>query len=365
MQKLKDIASYLESIAPLAYQESYDNSGLITGNGNEVVKGLLVSLDCTEKVVDEAIQNNCNMIVAHHPIVFKGLKRFTGNNYVERTIIKAIKNDIAIYAIHTNLDNVNTGVSRKIADILELINSKTLSPKSGILSKLVAFVPESHTNKILKALHSAGAGNIGDYSNCSFTVNGKGTFIPNDEAEPFVGNANVKEEVNEDRVEVIFPSYLQNGIVNSLKEAHPYQEVAYYITELSNLNQEVGSGIIGELEQPMKKADFLSYLKKKMNLNTIRYTNFDGDTVQRIAICGGAGSFLLPQAKKAEADVFITGDFKYHEFFDAENEIMICDIGHYESEVFTKDLIIELLNKKFTTFAICLSEVNTNPISYF
>lgn len=369
MQKIKDITSYLESIAPLSYQESYDNSGLIIGNQNIEVKGILISLDCTEEIVEEAIQRGCNFIIAHHPIVFKGLKRFTGNNYIERTVIKAIKNDIAIYAIHTNLDNIIDGVSRKIANKLDLVNPKILSPKAELLHKLVVFVPQKHTDQVKRALYDAGAGNIGNYSNCSFSVSGTGSFKPNQEAKPFVGSAKMEENVNEDRIEVIFPSYLQHKIITALNQSHPYEEVAHYISTLQNYNQEVGSGIVAELEKPMDNKVFLKYLKTKMNLNvirhTIRHTTISNRSVKTIAICGGSGSFLLPKAKLAKADVFITADFKYHEFFDAEDELMICDIGHYESEVFTKDLIYDILIKKFPTFALCLSEVNTNPISYF
>ena len=364
MYKIKDTTAYLESIAPRAYQESYDNSGLITGNPNDQIKGVLISLDCTEDIVEEAIAKDCNLIIAHHPIIFKGLKTFTGKNYVERTVINAIKNDIAIYAIHTNLDNIAGGVSYKIAEKLELENVRILAPQKSTLSKLVAFVPTANTSEVLEALYNAGAGEIGDYSNCSFTVNGQGTFKPNEKANPHIGSANNQEVVKEDRIELIFPTYLTSSIVNALKKAHPYEEVAHYITSLENANHEVGSGIVADLQSPLEPEAFLQHLKDKMNLKVIRHTTLT-KKVKCVAICGGAGSFLLSQAKRAGADAFVTGDFKYHEFFDAENQLMICDIGHYESEVFTKDLINELLNKKFNTFAICLSEVNTNPISYF
>ncbi|MDH5475979.1 MAG: Nif3-like dinuclear metal center hexameric protein, partial [Cyclobacteriaceae bacterium] len=253
----------------------------------------------------------------------------------------------------------------KIADKLKLVNPKILSPKTELLQKLVVFVPQNHSNKVKQALYDAGAGNIGNYSNCSFSVSGTGTFKPNDKANPFIGSAEVEENVNEDRIEVVFPSHIQHKIISALNQSHPYEEVAHYITTLQNYNQEVGSGIVAELEKPMNNEAFLKYLKDKMNLNVIRHTTTSNNTVKTIAICGGAGSFLLSNAKRAKADVFITADFKYHEFFDAENELMICDIGHYESEVFTKDLIYDILIKKFTTFALCLSEVNTNPISYF
>ena len=364
MQKIKDIIAYLEGIAPLSYQESYDNSGLIVGNSNTEVTGVLITLDSTEAVIEEAITKKCNLVIAHHPIVFKGLKKLTGKNYVERTVLQAIKNDIAIYAIHTNLDNIINGVNQKIAQKLNLGSPGILAPKQSLLSKLTVFVPKKNTAEVLNAIHKAGAGNIGNYQNCSFTVNGTGAFIPNDLANPHIGRANSLEEVNEDRIEVILPSHLEKSVSSAMINAHPYEEVAHFITPLHNLNQEVGSGMIGELEQEMSGEDFLKFLKKSMSLNIIRHTAIP-KKVKRIAICGGAGSFLLGPAIRNNADVFITGDFKYHEFFDADNHLMICDIGHYESEVYTKELIYELLNENFSTFALNLSEVNTNPISYF
>ena len=365
MHKIKDIITYLEGIAPSAYQESYDNSGLITGDSQTEVTGVLITLDSTEAVIDEAISKKCNLVIAHHPIIFKGLKQITGKNYVERTIIKAIKNDIAIYAIHTNLDNVINGVNRKIADKLELQNLKILQPKNSILTKLVTYSPKANTQSILVALHKAGAGNIGNYDQCSFTVEGSGTFRPNEQSTPHIGKKGKTESVTEDRIEVILPTHLQHQILSALKDAHPYEEVAYYLSEIVNKNQEVGAGIIGELSSPMSAVAFLNHLKDKMQLNTIRHTTPVHDEIKRIAICGGAGSFLLPRAIGSKADVFVTGDFKYHEFFDAENHLMIADIGHYESEVFTKELIYDKLSEKFASFALNLSEINTNPISFF
>jgi len=326
---------------------------------------VLITLDSTEAVIDEAISKNCNLVIAHHPIVFKGLRRLTGKNYVERTIIKAIKNNIAIYAIHTNLDNVINGVNRRIANKLGLQNLKILQPKTSTLTKLVTYSPKANTQAVLAALHKAGAGNIGHYDQCSFTVEGAGTFRPNEHAAPHIGKRGKSESVTEDRIEVILPTHLQHQILAALKDAHPYEEVSYYLSEISNKNQEVGAGIVGELSSPMRADDFLKYLKDKMELHTIRHTNPIHDKIQKIAICGGAGSFLLPSAIGSKADVFVTGDFKYHEFFDAENHLMIADIGHYESEVFTKELIYDILSEKFASFALNLSEINTNPISYF
>ncbi|MEQ9288083.1 MAG: Nif3-like dinuclear metal center hexameric protein [Cyclobacteriaceae bacterium] len=363
--KIKEIINTLETWAPPSYQEKYDNARLITGNPNDELKGVLITLDCIEDVVQEAIEKNCNLIVAHHPIVFGGLKSLTGKTYVGRTVIRAIKNDIAIYAIHTNLDNVYNGVNKKIADIIGLTNLKVLSSKPSTLSKLVTFIPQENTQQILDQLYATGAGEIGNYDHCSFTTQGTGTFRPNPQANPHIGQSGQEENVQEQRIELMFPTHLQGRVVNALKSAHPYEEVAYYVTPLSNTNQEVGAGLVGVLKAEMDIVDFMRFIKKEFNLHTIRHTKTHKSKVQKIAVCGGAGSFLLPNARNAKADVYITADYKYHEFFDAEDCITILDIGHYESEVFTKELIYDYLKEKFANIALNLSEVVTNPINYF
>ncbi|RYU92959.1 Nif3-like dinuclear metal center hexameric protein [Emticicia agri] len=363
---IRDVTAYLEKLAPLSYQESYDNAGLLVGNPNEIITGILVSLDSTEDVVEEAIQKGCNLIVAHHPIVFKGLKKITGKNYVERTIIKAIKNDIAIYATHTNLDNVVNGVSFKIAQLLGLQQVRILTPKSDLLMKLVVFVPVEHTGQLLDALYAAGAGEIGNYSQCSFRVEGKGTFKPNAQANPTIGQSGgAMEEVEENRIEVIFPAYLKNPILAAMRQGHVYEEVAHYLTLLDNENQEVGSGAVGILPQEMTETEFLAHLKQKMQVSVIRHTSLLNKPIRKVAVCGGAGSFLSGDAIRAGADIFVTADYKYHEFFDAENRIIIADIGHYESEQFTKELLKDYICKKFTNFAVHLSETPTNPVKYY
>jgi dinuclear metal center YbgI/SA1388 family protein len=323
-----------------------------------------VTLDCTEEVVQEAIDANANLIVAHHPIIFKGLRKITGGNYVERTIISAIKNDIAIYAIHTNLDNVYNGVNRKICEKIGLDNLAILAPKAGTLSKLVTFVPKAHTDQVLTALHHAGAGQVGNYQNCSFSVAGTGTFRPGIDANPTIGETGKQEYVEENRIEVVLPTHLEKGMIQALKKAHPYEEVAYYLTGLHNDNQDVGAGMVGELSEAQEPKEFLDRLKKCMDLRVVRHTRLVDKPVKKVAVCGGAGSFLLSQAIQSGAQVFISSDFKYHEFFDAENRIIIADIGHYESEVYTKEWLKEVLTKKFATFAINFSQTVTNPISY-
>lgn len=362
--KIKDVTRFLESLAPRSYQESYDNSGLLTGNPSHEVKGILTALDCTEAVVDEAVSTKANLIVSHHPILFKGVKKLTGSNYVERVIIKAIKNDIAIYAIHTNLDNVHTGVNRKLAERVGLTNLKILAPKKGTLSKLVTFIPKENADAVLSALHDAGAGQIGHYKNCSFRVEGTGTFMPDETARPHIGTSLSQEYVQEVRAEVIFPTEATSFIMQALKRAHPYEEIAHYLTALDNENQEVGSGMIGDLHPGQEPLNFLKGLKDRMQLDVIRHTKIVDTEINRVAVCGGAGSFLLGHAIEAGAQIFITADYKYHDFFDADGRIIVADIGHYESEVATKELLVEVLTKKFNTFAINFSKTVTNPISY-
>jgi len=363
--KIKEITNYLESVAPLHYQESYDNAGLLVGDANREIDAALITLDCTEEVVEEAIENNCNLIIAHHPIIFSGLKKITGQNYVERTIIKAIKNDIAIYAIHTNLDNIKTGVSAKIAEILGVENCKILSPKKDLLRQLAVYCPVSDTEKVKEALFQAGAGDIGNYDECSFSTKGEGTFRANEGCDPHIGNIGERHTEKEEKIEVIFLKYKENTIISALKQAHPYEQVAYQIYILDNIYENVGAGIVGELAQKVDTNRFLEMLKTKMQTDCIRHTKLVKNQIKRVAICGGSGSFLLSNAICEKADIFITADFKYHEFFDGENDIIIADIGHFESEQFTKDLIYDLLSKKFSKFAVRLSKVNTNPINYF
>ena len=365
MTFIKEILAELEKLAPLPYQEDYDNAGLLVGSPETEVTGILFTLDITEDIVDEAIHKHCNLIVAHHPVIFKGLKKLNGKNYVERTVIKAIKNDIALYATHTNLDHVVGGVNWQIAKRLGLQNIKVLAPKKQVLTKLAFFCPIENTMNILEALFEAGAGEIGEYRNCSFRSEGSGTFLPGENANPVIGARGDLETVREHRVEVMLPSHLQARVLSALRRTHPYEEVAYYMSALENENQEVGAGAVGELPEAMDTADFLAYLKGNMEASVIKHTEPTGRKIRRVAVCGGAGSFLLRNAISAAADVYVTADYKYHEFFDAEGRIMICDIGHYESEVFTKNLLHDYISGKFSNFALCLSEISTNPVRYF
>ena len=365
MTKINDITSYIERLAPLSSQESYDNSGLIVGNQNQEITNVLVSLDCIESTVDEAIERGCNLIVSHHPIVFKGLKKINGTDYIQRTILKAIKNDIAIYACHTNLDNYRFGVNYEIAESLGLADVRILSPKLNVLNKLVCCVPRSHVKVVSEAMYKAGAGNIGDYSECSFSVSGEGMFTPGENSSPHIGEIGKSTNVQEERFEVVCSSHQLDAILNAMRLSHPYEEIAYDVLPLMNANDYEGSGMVGDLTKAMDEVAFLTFLKSTFNCAVIRHSKLSGGQIKKVAFCGGSGSFLLPAAKRSGADVFITGDYKYHDFFDAENEIIIADIGHFESEQYTSNRIATILKKKFTTFAVHLTEVNTNPINYF
>ena len=362
---IKELTDCLEAFAPLPYQESYDNSGLITGNKKQEVTGALLCLDSTEAVLDEAIALGCNLVIAHHPIVFSGLKKINGNNYVERVIIKAIQHNIAIYAIHTNLDNVIQGVNAKIAQKLGLRNLKILAPKKGLLKKLVTYVPAAEAEKVRNALFAAGCGNIGNYDSCSFNLKGDGTFRGNELSQPHVGEKGKLHTENETRIETVFSSPSEGRVLQALFGSHPYEEVAYDIYSLDNTYSQVGSGVMGELEVEKTENDFLSGLKSILQVPCIRHTSLRGKKVKKVALCGGSGSFLLKNAMAAGADVYVSADFKYHEFFDAENKVVIADVGHYESEQFTNEIFYEVIRKKFPTFALHLSKINTNPINYF
>ncbi len=363
--KIQEITSFLESVAPPALQESYDNAGLITGNSGWDCTGIVTTLDATEAVVLEAIEKKCNLIVAHHPIIFGGLRKITGKNYVEQTIITAIKNDIAIYAIHTNLDNVLHGVNAAIADKLGLINRKILQPKNDMLKKLFTFVPIEFAENVRSALFNAGGGHISNYSECSFNTAGQGTFKPGEGTNLFTGKRGIRHTEDEIKMEMIFPAWKEQPILKAMFAAHPYEEVAFDIIALDNQNQQVGSGLVGELPKPLSETEFLELLKEKFNLSVIRHTLLLDKQVKKIALCGGAGSFLVGAAVASGADFFITGDIKYHEFFDANNRLVVADIGHFESEQYTIDLLFDILSQKFPTFAVLKTGVKTNPVHYF
>ena len=363
--KIKDVINELEALAPLPYAEGFDNVGLLVGDVTAELQGILITLDTLEEVVDEAIENKCNLIVSFHPIIFSGLKSLTGKNYVERVVMKAIQHHIAIYSMHTALDNQLLGVNATIADRLDLRNRQILIPQEHTIRKLITYIPQADAERLRKALFAAGAGNIGNYAECSFNLEGKGTYKGNEASHPTIGQPNVFHTEPETQIGVIFPKHLQNQVLQALRAHHPYEEVAYEVYVLENNHQHIGLGMVAELATPMPEEDFLSYLKERMQVSVVRHSALRGKDVKKVAMLGGSGAFAIENAKRAKADVFITADLKYHDFFRAEGQIILADIGHYESEQYIKILLFEYLSKKIPTFAPKISKVDTNPIKYY
>ncbi|TDE27957.1 MULTISPECIES: Nif3-like dinuclear metal center hexameric protein [Flavobacterium] len=364
MSKIKEIISVLEEMAPLAYAEDFDNVGLLVGNQESEATGILVCHDALENIIDEAIAKNCNLVVCFHPILFSGLKKITGKNYVERAVIKAIKNDIAIYAVHTALDNHQEGVNKIFSDALGLVNTKILIPKENFIRKLVTYTIPENAEEVRNALFDAGAGTIGNYENCSFNSKGIGTYMGNEHSNPQVGERFEFVQGDEIKIEMTFEKHLENKILKALFKSHAYEEVAYEIYDLQNKHQNIGLGMIGELKNPMSEKEFLLFAKEKMQCGGIRHSNFIGKEIKKVAVLGGAGSFAIKNAIQAGADAYLTADLKYHQFYEAENKLLLADIGHFESERYTKNYIVEYLRKKILNFAVILSEENSNPVKY-
>nr|WP_314836310.1 Nif3-like dinuclear metal center hexameric protein [uncultured Flavobacterium sp.] len=362
--KIKEIISVLEEMAPLAYAEDFDNVGLLVGDQETEATGVLVCHDALENVIEEAITKKCNLVVCFHPILFSGLKKITGKNYVERAVIKAIKNDIAIYAVHTALDNHQEGVNKIFCDALGLINTKVLIPKHNFIRKLVTYTIPENAEEVRNALFDAGAGTIGNYENCSFNSKGIGTYMGNEHSNPQIGERFEFVQGDEIKIEVTFEKHLENKILKALFKSHAYEEVAYEIYELQNQHQNIGLGMIGELETPMEAEAFLHFAKEKMQCGGIRHSDFTGKKIKKVAVLGGAGSFAIKNVIQAGADAFLTADLKYHQYYEAENQLLLADIGHFESERYTKNYIVDFLRKKILNFAIILSEENTNPVKY-
>ncbi len=362
--KIKQILTILEEMAPLAYAEDFDNVGLLVGDQESEATGVLVCHDALESVIEEAITKKCNLVVCFHPILFSGLKKITGKNYVERSILKAIKNDIAIYAIHTALDNHKNGVNKIFCDALGLKKTKVLVPKQNFIQKLVTYTIPENVEQVRNALFDAGAGKIGNYEDCSFNSQGIGTYMGNENSNPEIGERFEFVEAPEIKIEVTFEKHLQNKILNTLFANHVYEEVAYEIYDLQNTHQNIGLGMIGELENPMSETEFLTFVKDKMQCGGIRHSALLGKSVSKVAVLGGSGSFAIKNAIQAGATMFLTADLKYHNFYEAENQIVLADIGHFESERYTKNYIVDFLKEKITNFAIVLSEENTNPVKY-
>ena len=362
--KLIELTDFLESSIPLSFQEDYDNSGLQVGDPGMELKSVLLALDMTEEVLDEAIASGCNLIITHHPLIFSGIKRLTGKSTAEKIIVKAVKSEVAIYSAHTNLDIFNGGVSRKMAEKLSLQNIKVLSPLKGRLLKLVTYIPEAYLDSVRNAVFEAGAGVIGNYDSCGFMTMGSGTFRGNESTNPFVGEKGKLHVEKEIRFETVLLSHLKGNVIRALLNSHPYEEVAYDIYSLENNNVDFGLGCTGELAETLSENDFLEKVRETFGSGGVRYSKLTGRPVKKVAVCGGAGASLLRDAISSGADAFVTGDIKYHNYFDAESKILLVDAGHYESEKYSAEIIFDLIIKKFPKFAVRFSKTDTNPINY-
>ncbi len=362
--KIKEITNFIENFAPTFLQEEYDNCGLTIGDENTKIKKILICLDVTLDVMEEAKKNNCNLIISHHPVIFKEIKKINNNDLTEKIINRAIKNNICLYALHTNLDNIIGGVNSIICEKLKIKNNKILLPKKNTLNKIITFCPSKYTNKIQKSLSKAGAGMIGNYDSCSFASSGLGSFRPLKESNPFVGEKEKIHQEKEDRIEMLFSKHKEKDIIESLLKTHPYEEVAYYIQECKNVNKNFGSGMIGELESEVNTKDFMKFIKKTMKSKCLRHTEIINKKIKKIAVCGGSGAFLIEEAIKQKADVFITGEIKYHDYFKSNNKILLVDIGHFESERYTTNLIYRVIKKNFSKLAVLKSNIDTNPIRH-
>ncbi len=357
--KIKDILHFLEELAPLSYQENYDNSGLILGDPEKpFVKGI-ICLDVTENVLDEAIQSGCNLIISHHPIIFHAIKQISHRTPIGRILTKAIKHDLSIYAMHTNLDNIYHGVNEAFSQKISLVNTKILQQKKQLLKKIVTFTPNKYSDKIRKALFDAGAGHIGNYDCCSYNIDGKGSFRPINNAQPYIGKIGEIHFENETRIEIIFPTHKEKEILAALFSTHPYEEVAYDIYSLENTHPLVGAGMIGEINNEMTEINFMNYLKNKLDISVIQHSKLSNNNIKKVAICGGSGSFLITEAIRQQADVFITGEIGYHDFLNYSDTILLVAIGHYESEIAIKHYLHQKLIEKFSNFAVSETEVKS------
>ncbi len=360
---IKDVTNYIEQLAPLQYAQSFDNVGLLVGDATTKVTGVLVTLDCLESVVNEAISKDCNLIITFHPIIFAGIKKLTASDYVNKAVLKAIKNDIAIYATHTALDMAHGGVSHRMAAALDLKEVRTLIPEQQIIKKLSVHVPLSHEEKLVEALFNAGAGKLGNYQECSFKWEGTGTFKGNSHSNPTIGQVGKRETLQEKLIQVTYLPHLESEILNKMRIAHPYEEISYYLQTIENTYDRIGMGAIGKLETPVESSKFLNYVKSTFNTGVVRHSLSRKQNIQKIAVLGGSGAYAINNAINAGADAYITADLKYHDFFKGE-DILLCDVGHYESEQFTKNLLQEYLSEKFSNFAILCAQTQTNPVNY-
>jgi dinuclear metal center YbgI/SA1388 family protein len=362
--QLSEIITIFDHEAPPVYQEPYDNSGLAVGEPSMEITGALVCLDVTLTVLNEALAQGLNLIISHHPLIFSPVRQLVGKNNTEKILIQALRNNVAIYSAHTNMDNVPNGVNERICRKLGIAGAQILLPRSKGLFKLVTYVPESHADQVRSALFSAGAGHIGNYDSCSYNVSGNGTFKPLEGADPYVGEIGKLHFEKEIRIETVIPEHVKNQVIKALLDNHPYEEVAYDIYSLDNAWDQVGAGMIGELPEAQTEQDILNKIKQVFNCKVLRHSKLTGKPVKKVAVCGGSGSFLISSAIAAHADLFLTGEIKYHQFFEAEDRLVVADIGHYESEQFTIEIFYDILKKNLPNFAVRFSSMITSPIYY-
>ena len=362
---LSEIIELIEGIAPLSLQESYDNSGLLLGSSDKIVNKALIALDLSEDVMTEAVETGADLILTHHPFIFEPIRKINGTTPCERIIQMGIKNEIAVYSAHTNLDNSKLGMNRMFCEQLGLVNFSILKPMKEVLRKLVVFCPKDYAETVRSALFGAGAGHIGNYEYCSFNSNGTGTFRGLEGSNPFAGVQGHLHYEEEIRIETVFPAYIEKMVLQAMFKAHPYEEIAYDIYPLANEYAYAGSGMIGEFESEKALTTFFSEVKEIFSVSLIRHSGFTRNTVKKVAVCGGSGSFLIKDAIAAGADVFLSSDIKYHQFQQAEGQIVIADIGHYESEQYIKNYLLTELIKKFPKFAVALAKNCSNSVKYF
>lgn len=362
--KLIDIIKHIEDFAPLALQESWDNSGLILGDKNQEVNSIMVCLDVSETVLNEAIEKGCNLILSHHPIIFKGIKKLTESNSDQRLLRKAIKNDIAIYAAHTSLDNAKEGINNFLAKKLGLKNISILAPKEDCLFKIVTYVPNAYADIVREAMFQAGAGSIGDYNACSYNLEGTGTFVAQEGTNPFVGKIGEMHLENEIRIETIVPSHLLSNVIRSLCTSHPYEEPAYDVFQTHIQWKQAGLGVVGELENGIEEEEFFQLLKTTLHLSTFRRSPRLGKKVKKIAICSGSGADFITKAKAANADAYLSGDISYHRFFEHDDKMLIIDIGHSETELPTKELFCNELGKRINGIQVIASANEVPPMEF-
>lgn len=362
---VSQIIATLEEQAPLALQEDYDNSGLIVGAPAQECTGALLTVDVTPDIVREARDKGCNLIISHHPLTFKGLKRLNGRTPVEQSVIEAIRAGIAIYACHTSMDNAAGGVSHRMATKLGLDNISVLDPQLDRLVKLSVYVPDSHADEVRLALFDAGAGRLGNYDSCSYSTQGTGTFRATAGANPYVGEIGEMHSEAETRIEVLLPSWRRHAVENALLQTHPYEEPAYEFINIANASRHTGSGAVGNLQSSIPAAQLVALVKEAFGSPVARCSRYPLDNpIRRVALCGGSGSFLIGKAIAAGAQAFITSDTKYHDFVDHGDSILIIDIGHHESENCTKEIFYHRIKEIFPNFAVKYSEKDTNPINY-